>query len=89
MTEFDERLEGEMKTHEKEMLKKVIVQKYGSKDLTERILYIMTTYPKDSWSANEMYAKLSEVGIHGTDSVDDVKNLFNGPENVFPSKVSG
>lgn len=88
MTEFNERLEGEIKSHEKEMLKKIVINKYGDKPLTERIQYVMSTYPKDSWSEEEMFAKLSELGLNGTDSMTDVKNIFNNPANTFPSKVN-
>jgi hypothetical protein len=88
MTEFDERLEGEMKSHEKEMLKKVIMKKYGDKELSERINYIMTTYPHDSWTAEEMFAKLTEYGLEGKNTVDDVRNLFKNSADKFPSKVS-
>ncbi len=44
MTEFNDRIEGEIKTHEKEMIRRVIIKKYGDKDLIERIQYVMSTY---------------------------------------------
>jgi hypothetical protein len=77
MTEFDERLEGEMKSHEKEMLKKVVIKKYGDKGLSERINYIKTTYPHDTWTAEEMFAKLSEYGLAGSNTIDDVRRALN------------
>jgi len=88
MTEFNERIEGEIKSHEKEMLKKIVINKYGDKPLIERIQYVMSTYTKDNWSEEEMFAKLSEVGLNGTDSMTDVKNIFNNPAHTFPSTVN-
>ncbi|HLG34210.1 MAG TPA: hypothetical protein VI757_04965 [Bacteroidia bacterium] len=88
MTEFNERIEGEIKTHEKEMLRKAVISKYGGKDLIDRIQYVMSTYKQDSWSADEMFAKLTELGLSGKDSVTDVKNAFNNPAYTFPSKVN-
>ena len=79
MTEFDDRIEGEIKIHEKEMLRKIIINKYGNKALIERIQYVMSTYKKDSWSEEEMFAKLTELGLIGTDSVTDVKNVLHNP----------
>lgn len=76
MTEFDERLEGEMKTHEKEMLRKIIIKKYGDKELPERIRYVTENYKKESWTAEEMFAKLTELGLQGNNSVDDIKKTF-------------
>lgn len=88
MTEFNERLEGEIKSHEKEMLRKIIISKYGDKPLAERIQYVMVNYAKDSWTDEEMFAKLSDLGLNGNDSVTDVKNIFNNPAHTFPSKVN-
>ncbi|NUM50893.1 MAG: hypothetical protein HUU48_07225 [Flavobacteriales bacterium] len=79
MTEFDDRIEGEIKTHEKEMMRKAVIQKYGSKDLIERIHYVRSTYEKDHWSEKEMFEKLIELGLNGTDSLNDVKEAFNNP----------
>ena len=87
MTEFNERIEGEIKTHEAEMLKKAVIAKYGSKSLHERILYIMDRYSKPEWTADEMFAKLTDTGLNGTDSLADIKALFSKPENKFPSSV--
>lgn len=77
MTEFSDRIEGEIKTHEKEMLRKAVILKYGDKDLIERIHYVMSTYEKDHWSEEEMFEKLTELGLNGTDSMNDVKNAFS------------
>lgn len=88
MTEFNERIEGEIKTHEKEMLKKIIINKYGNKTLMERIQYVMSTYKQDSWTAESMFEKLTELGLNGTDNVPDIKNIFNNPDHSFPSRVS-
>ena len=87
MTEFNERIEGEIKTHEKEMLRKIIIGKYGDKELPERIRYVMENYKKESWTAEEMFAKLTELGLPANNSVTDVKNLFNNPSHTFPAKV--
>ena len=93
MTEFNERIEGEIKTHEKEMLRKVVIKKYGDRELPERIRYVMETYPKESqpagqagWTADEMFAKLTELGLNGNNSVADVKNIFNDTSHSFPAK---
>jgi hypothetical protein len=88
MTEFNERIEGEIKTHEAEMLKKAVIAKYGSKSLNDRILYIMDRYKKPSWSASEMFAKLTETELAGSDSTEDIKKLFDDPSNKFPSAVT-
>jgi hypothetical protein len=87
MTEFDERLEGEMKSHEGEMLKKVVVAKYGSKPLAERIVYVMNTYNHSSWTAEEMFSKLTELGLEGNNREADVSNLFKDSAMQFPSVV--
>ena len=88
MTEFNERIEGEIKTHEAEMLRKAVIAKYGNKSLLERILYIMDRYKQDRWSSEEMYAKLTDTGLNGADSINDVKNLFGNTGYTFPSKVT-
>lgn len=87
MTEFSDRIEGEIKTHEKEMMRKAVIKKYGDKDLIERIHYVISTYEKDYWSEKEMFEKLTELGLNGTDSMDDVKKAFSNPSFMFPSKV--
>ena len=79
MTEFNDRIEGEIKTHEKEMIRKAIIKKYGDKDLIERIQYVILTYKKDLWTEEEMFEKLTELGLNGTDSIHDVKNALNNP----------
>ena len=79
MTDFNDRIEGEIITHEKEMLRKAVIAKYGGKDLNERIQYVMTTYEKDHWSEEEMFEKLTELGLNGTDSLKDVKDAFSNP----------
>ena len=76
MTEFNERIEGEIKTHEKEMLRKAIIKKYGDKDLSTRIQYVKSIYSQDSWTADELFAKLTELGLNGKDSVADVEKLL-------------
>jgi hypothetical protein len=76
MTEFDERLEGEMKSHEGEMLHKIIIKKYGDKPLGERIQYLKSTYKHDSWTPEQMLAKLAELGIEGNATADEVKALI-------------
>jgi hypothetical protein len=88
MTDFSDRTEGEIKTHEKEMLRKAVIAKYGSKNLTERIRYAMDRHKQDLWTAEQMFAKLTELGLNGTDGIADVKNLFNNPAHTFPSKVT-
>ncbi len=88
MTEFNERIEGEIKTHEAEMLRKAVIAKYGDKSLVDRVLYIMERYPKGRWSADDMFAKLTETGLNGPDSVNDVKNIFSKPATIFPSEVT-
>jgi hypothetical protein len=88
MTEFNERLEGEMKTHEKEMLRKATIAKYGPKSFVERIQYVMSTYQHDSWTAEELFAKLTELGLNGTNTAEDVKEVFNNPANSFPPNVN-
>lgn len=87
MPEFSDRIEGEIKTHEKEMMRKAVIKKYGDKDLIERIHYVMSTYEKDHWSEEEMFEKLTELGLNGTDSMSDIKNVFSNPSFTFPSKV--
>lgn len=87
MTEFDERLEGEMKTHEKEMLRKIVINKYGDKPLPERIEYVMKTYPKDTWTAEEMFARLTELGLNANISLPDIKYLFTNSPHSFSVKV--
>lgn len=87
MSEFNDRIEGEIKTHEKEMMRKAVIKKYGDKDLIDRIHYVMISYEKDHWSAEEMFEKLSEVGLNGTDSINDIKNEFSNPSFMFPLKV--
>jgi 3-deoxy-D-arabino-heptulosonate 7-phosphate (DAHP) synthase class II len=79
MTDFSDRIEGEIKTHEKEMMRKAVILKYGSKSLIERIHYVMSTYKKDHWSEEEMFEKLTELGLNGTDSINDVKDVFSNP----------
>jgi hypothetical protein len=91
VTEFSERIEGEIKTHEKEMMKKAVILKYGSKDLIERIQYVMSTYGKNQWNEEEMFEKLTELGLNGTDCMNDVKEAFNTShlfknENVIKDK---
>ncbi len=76
MTEFDERLEGEMKSHEKEMLRKVLASKYGNKELSERIQYIKTTFPRTSWTAEEMYDSLADHGLEGKSTIEDVRKAL-------------
>ena len=76
MTEFDERLEGEMKSHEKEMLHKVVIQKYGNKELSERITYVKSTFPRYSWSAEEMLAKLTELELDANANLEEVKKYL-------------
>jgi hypothetical protein len=88
MTEFNERIEGEIKSQEKEMLRKIIINKYHDKSLAERIQYVMSNYAKDSWTDEEMFAKLTELGLNGNDSMADIKNIFNDPALTFPSKVN-
>ena len=85
MTEFEDRIEGEIKTHEKEMLRKAIIKKYGDKDLIERMQYVMSTYKKDLWTEEEMFEKLTELGLNGTDSIQDVKNALTPLMNNKPS----
>lgn len=87
MTEFNERIEGEIKTHEKEMMRKAVIKKYGDKDLIDRIHYVMSTYEKYHWTGEEVFEKLTEIGLNGADSVTDVKNEFSNPSFRFPSKV--
>lgn len=79
MTDFNDRIEGEIKTHEKEMIRKIIIKKYGDKDLIERIQYVMSTYKKDHWTEEEMFDKLTELELIRTDSIDDVKKMLNNP----------
>lgn len=79
MTEFSDRIEGEIKTHEKEMIRKAVILKYGSKNLIERINFVMSTYEKDHWSEEEMFEKLTELGLSGTDSINDVREAFSNP----------
>lgn len=79
MTEFNDRIEGEIKTHEKEMMRKAVILKYGSKDLIERIHYVISTYEKDHWTEEEMFDKLTELGLIGTDDMNGVKVAFNNP----------
>jgi len=88
MTEFNERIEGEIKTHEAEMLRKAVVAKYGAKSLNERILYIMDRYNKPSWSASEMFAKLTETELAGSNTLDEIKKHFADPSNKYPSAVT-
>ena len=76
MTQFDDRIEGEIKTHEKEMLRQAVIKKYGDKALADRIQYVMSTYNKDHWSEEEMFAKLTELGLNGKDTLADVTNAF-------------
>ena len=76
MTEFDERLEGEMKSHEHEMLHKIVIQKYGKKDLSERVAYVKSRFPKDSWTAEEMLAKLTELGLNANANLEEVKKYL-------------
>lgn len=87
MTEFNERIEGEIKTHEKEIMRQAVIKKYGNKDLIKRIHYVMSTYEKVHWSEEEMFEKLTELGLNGTDSMNDIKNEFSNPSFMFPSKV--
>lgn len=87
MTDFNDRIEGEIKTHEKEMLQKAIIKKYGDKNLLERIHYIMSTFEKDHWSEEEVLEKLTEFGLNGTDGINDIKNAFGDPAFMYPSKV--
>jgi len=87
MTELNDRIEGEIKTHEAEMLKKAVIAKYGSKPLPERIAYIMDRYKKDLWTSHEAFTTLAELGLTGSDSEGDVKKLFSDPAQKFPSKV--
>ena len=91
MTEFSDRIEGEIKTHEKEMLKKAVILKYGGKDLIERIQYVISTYKKDHWNEEKMFEKLTELGLIGTDNMNDVKEAFGKippiqNENVIKDK---
>ncbi len=79
MVEFSDRIEGEIKTHEKEMIRKAIIKKYGDKDLTERIQYVTSIYKKDLWTEEEMLEKLTELGLKGTDSIEDIKNVLKNP----------
>ena len=88
MTEFNKRLEGEIKTHEKEMLKKVVTKKYGDKPLHDRVIYVMKTYPKESWTAEEMYDKLSKLQIHENISIADIKYHFTSTGYAFPAKIT-
>lgn len=60
-------------------MRKAVILKYGSKDLIERIHYVKSTYEKDHWSEEEMFEKLTELGLNGTDSLNDVKEAFNNP----------
>jgi len=87
MTQFSDRIEGEIKSHEKEMIRKAIIKKYGDKNLTERIHFVMSTYEKDHWSEEEMFEKLTELGLKGTDSINDISNVFSNPAFIFSSKV--
>jgi len=87
MTEFDDRIEGEIKSHEKEMMRKAVIKKYGDKALIERIHYVMSTYEKDHWTEEEMLEKLTELGLNGADNTNDIKNAFGDPSFMFPSKV--
>ncbi len=87
MVEFSDRIEGEIKTHEKEMLRNAVIKKYGDKDLVERIYYVMSRYEKDHWSAEEMFERLTELGLNGKDTREDVKDAFSNPSFMFPSKV--
>lgn len=77
MTEFNDRIEGEIKSHEKEIMRKAVILKYGGKDLIERINYVMSTYEKNHWYEEEMFEKLTELGLNGTNSVNDVKDVLN------------
>ncbi|MGQ0828472.1 MAG: hypothetical protein ACT4ON_08770 [Bacteroidota bacterium] len=79
MTEFSDRIEGEIKTHEKEMMRKAVILKYGNKDLIERINFVMSTYEKDHWTEEEMFEKLTELGLIGTGSMNEVKDAFSSP----------
>ena len=79
MVEFNDRIEGEIKTHENEMIKKAIIKKYGDKNLIERIQYVTSIYKKDLWSEQEMFDKLTELGLKGKDSIDDVRNALKNP----------
>lgn len=87
MTQFSDRIEGEIKSHEKEMIRKAIIKKYGDKDLTERIHFVMSTYEKDHWSEEEMLEKLTELGLKGTESINEIKNIFSDSSFAFSSKV--
>lgn len=87
MTQFDDRLEGEMKTHEAEMLHKAIIKKYGGLPLKDRIIYVMSIYHHESWGAADMYAKLKELDLIGEDSVQLIQNLFSDSSNGFPVNV--
>jgi hypothetical protein len=87
MTEFNERLEGEMKSHENEMLHKIVIRKYGNKPLAERIQYVMATYRQESWSAAELYNKMQELELIGKDTLDDIEKTLRNPGNTFPSAI--
>jgi len=87
MTEFKDRIEGEIKTHEAEMLKKAVIAKYGPMSLKERINYIMERFTQPSWTASQMFAKLSETELAGANKVEDVKEIFEDKTNRFPSEV--
>ena len=88
MTEFNERIEGEIKTHEAEMLKKAVIAKYGPLSLEERIKYIMERYPQPAWSASQMFNKLTETELAGSNTLDDVKAVFSNQSDIFSCKVS-
>ena len=87
MTEFKDRIEGEIKTHEAEMLKKAVIAKYGPMSLQDRIIYIMERFNQPTWSASQIFSKLSEAGLAGDNTVEDVNDLFKDPLIKFPSEV--
>jgi hypothetical protein len=76
MTQFDDRIEGEIKTHEKEMLRKAVIAKYGEKDLTERINYVLSIYSHEEWPAEKMLSKLKEIGLAEKETQDDVIEAY-------------
>ncbi len=86
MIDLNDRIEGEIKTHEKEEIRKARIRKYGNKPLLERVKFMASIYTGGSWTADEILQKLTSLDLLGTDTVESITFLLESPDGEFLKK---
>lgn len=71
-----DRVEAEIKLHEKEMMKKAMLKKLANAPLKERIKFIIEHEEKEKWKVEDMISELNHDGLsEGVDEAEVEKIL--------------